>query len=275
MNKENSTNWGVTLLIALGSVLILIPLYMTISIALKNPEEMANSVFSLPIGLHFENFANAIEATNFFGALKNSTIITVVAVGIILLTNSLVSYAIARNMDKFKFYKGLYFYFISALFIPFQIIILPVVKLTTTLQMNNIPGLIILYIVYGLAFNIFVYVGYIRSIPIELEEAATVDGASTYGTFWRVIFPLLAPINATIAILSCLSIWNDFLLPLIILGKPESYTLPLVQYVFQGQFSTDFNLAFASYLLALAPMVIVYLFVQKWIINGITQGAVK
>jgi raffinose/stachyose/melibiose transport system permease protein len=274
MNKEHSTNWGVTLLVAIGSVLILIPLYMTISIALKNPEEMANSVFSLPTGLHFENFARAIEATKFFGALKNSAIITAFAVGFILLTNSLVSYAVARNMDK-KFFKGLYFYFISAMFIPFQIIMLPVVKLTTDLNMNNIPGLVILYIVYGLAFNVFVYVGYIRSIPIELEEAATVDGAGTYGTFWRVIFPLLAPINATIAILSCLSIWNDFMLPLIILGKPESYTLPLVQFVFQGQFSTDFNLAFASYLLALAPMVVVYLFVQKWIINGITQGAVK
>jgi len=191
-----------------------------------------------------------------------------------LLTNSLVSYAIARNMNK-KFYKGLYFYFISAMFIPFQIIMLPVVKLTTDLSMNNIPGLIILYIVYGLAFNIFVYVGYIRSIPMELEEAAIVDGASTYGTFWRIIFPLLAPINATVAILSCLSTWNDFMLPLIILSEPDSYTLPLVQYVFQGQFSTDFNLAFASYLLALTPMVVVYLFAQKWIINGITQGAVK
>ncbi|OPH59966.1 ABC transporter permease [Paenibacillus ferrarius] len=271
---KHSTNWIVTSLIALGSLLILFPLYMAVAIALKNPEEMAKSVFSLPTGLHFENFKNAIEATNFFSALGNSFVITVCSVGFILLTNSLVSYAIARNMNK-KFFKGLYFYFISAMFIPFQIIMLPIVKLTTDLHMNNMPGLIILYIVYGLAFNIFVYVGYIRTIPVELEEAATVDGASTYGTFWRIIFPLLAPINATIAILSCLSTWNDFMLPLIILGKPESYTLPLVQYVFQGQFSTDFNLAFASYLLALAPMVIVYLIAQKWIINGITQGAVK
>ncbi|MNL27558.1 L-arabinose transport system permease protein AraQ [compost metagenome] len=161
------------------------------------------------------------------------------------------------------------------MFIPFQIIMLPVVNQTTTFHMNNIIGLIILYVVYGLAFNVFVYVGYIRSIPYELEEAATVDGTTTWGTFWRIIFPLLAPINATIGILSCLSAWNDFLLPLVLLGDQESYTLPLVQYVFQGQFSTDFNLAFASYLLALAPMVVVYLFAQKWIINGITQGAIK
>ncbi|HEY4390389.1 MAG TPA: carbohydrate ABC transporter permease [Paenibacillus sp.] len=274
MKTRNSTNWLITALITLGSLVILFPLYMTVSIALKNPEEMARSIFALPTGLHFDNFTRAIEATDFFSAFKNSFVITLFSVSFVLLTNSLVSYAVARNMNH-KFFKGLYFYFISAMFIPFQIIMLPVVKLTTDLKMNNIPGLIILYIVYGLAFNIFVYVGYIRSIPLELEEAATVDGATTYGTFWRIIFPLLAPINATVAILSCLSTWNDFMLPLIILSKPESYTLPLVQYVFQGQFSTDFNLAFASYLLALAPMVIVYIFAQKWIINGITQGAVK
>lgn len=271
---RKSTNWTITTLIALGSLLILFPLYLTVSIALKNPEEMARSIFALPTGLHFENFANAIAATDFFTAFKNSALVTVISVLFILLTNSMVSYAIARNMNK-KFFKGLYFYFISAMFIPFQIIMLPVVNQTTTFHMNNIVGLMILYVVYGLAFNVFVYVGYIRSIPIELEEAATVDGATTWGTFWRIIFPLLAPINATIGILACLSSWNDFLLPLVLLGDPESYTLPLVQYVFQGQFSTDFNLAFASYLLALLPMVIVYLFAQKWIINGITQGAIK
>ncbi|MDU5948848.1 MAG: carbohydrate ABC transporter permease, partial [Paenibacillus macerans] len=179
-----------------------------------------------------------------------------------------------RNMNR-RFFKLLYLYFVSAMFIPFQIIMLPVVKVTTDLGMNNIPGLIMLYIVYGLPFNVFVYVGYIRSVPIELEEAARVDGTSTWGTFWRIIFPLLAPISATVVILSSLSTWNDFLLPLILLAEPTQYTLPLVQYVFQGQFSTDYNLAFASYLLALLPMVVVYLFLQKWIINGITQGAVK
>ncbi|QWU17254.1 raffinose/stachyose/melibiose transport system permease protein [Paenibacillus sophorae] len=271
---RKNTNWLATTLIALGSILILFPLYMAVSIALKNPEEMAQSIFSLPTGLHFENFSNAIKATDFFHALQNSAVITVISVGFILLTNSLVSYAIARNMNR-RFFKLLYLYFVSAMFIPFQIIMLPVVKVTTDLSMNNIPGLILLYIVYGLPFNVFVYVGYIRSIPLELEEAATVDGTSTWGTFWKIIFPLLGPISATVIILSSLSTWNDFLLPLILLADPSQYTLPLVQYVFQGQFSTDFNLAFASYLLALLPMIVVYLSAQKWIISGITQGAIK
>ena len=119
------------------------------------------------------------------------------------------------------------------------------------------------------------YSGYIKSIPVSLEEAAIIDGASTFQVFWSIIFPLLKPISATVGITTCLWTWNDFMLPLIILGKPEMATLPLVQYVFQSQFTTDYNLAFASYLLALLPMLLVYIFAQKWIRNGITTGAVK
>ncbi|MCK4814227.1 carbohydrate ABC transporter permease, partial [bacterium] len=206
--------------------------------------------------------------------IKNSLIITVSSVSITILTNSMVGYAIARNMHK-KFFKGLYFYFISAMFIPFPIIMLPIVKQTNAMGMDNPIGIIFLYIVYGLSFNIFVYVGYVKSIPRSLEEAAIIDGASTWGVFWRVIFPLLGPMNATVGILACLWIWNDFMLPLIILTKRSMMTLPLVQFVFQSQFSTDYNLAFASYLLALAPMIIIFLFAQRWIISGVTRGAIK
>jgi raffinose/stachyose/melibiose transport system permease protein len=271
---RSKTNWTATVFITIGALLILFPLYMAISIALKNPQEMADSIFSIPTGLHIENFSRAIEATNFFQAFKNSATITIGTVLFVLLTNSMVAYAIARNMNR-KFFKGLFYYFLSAQFVPFTIIMLPIVKETTTLNMNNLYGMILLYIVYSLPFNVFVYVGYLRSIPYELEEAATVDGATIWQRFWKIIFPLLAPINATVAVLSCLNSWNDFLLPLIILNKPDFATLPLVQYVFQGQFSTDYNLAFASYLLALTPMVIIYLVAQKWIVHGITQGAVK
>lgn len=271
---EKKTNWFVTVLIAIGALFILFPLYMAVSIALKTPEELANSVLGLPTGWHFENFAKAIKATNFFQAFKNSAYITVTTVILTILTNSMVAYAIARNMHR-KFFKLLYYYFVSALFIPFPIIMLPIVKQTSSFGMNNPSGLVFLYVVYGIAFNIFIYVGYIRSIPKELEEAAIVDGCSTWGVFWRIIFPLMAPINATVGILTCLWAWNDFLLPLIVLNDQSHMTLPLVQYVFQSEFGTDYNLAFASYLMALSPMIIVYLFAQKWIIGGVTRGAIK
>ena len=271
---RNRTNWIVMTLIVLGTIVVLFPLYMTVTIALKNPEQMRQSIFAFPADIQWSNFSKAIEMTGFFRALGNSTLVTTATVTLTLLTNSLVAYAIARNMNH-KFFKGLYFYFVSAMFIPFQIIMLPVVKLTSGLHMTNLVGLIFLHTVYGLAFNIFIYVAYIRSIPMALEEAAKVDGATTWGTFWRIIFPLLAPMSATVGILTCLSTYNDFLLPLIMISDQSQYTLPLVQYIFQGQFNTDFNLAFASYLMAMLPMIIIYIFAQKWIINGVTQGSIK
>src|SRR5699024_4863289 len=267
-------NWPITILIALGSLLILVPLYITISIALKNPQELAESALSFPSNFHWENFTRAIETTNFFNALKNSAVITICTLVLTILSNAIVAYAIARNMHK-KFFKGLYYYFVSALFIPFPIIMLPIVKQTSALGLNNSAGLILLYVVYGMAMNIFIYVGYIRSIPIELEEAATMDGASTWGVFWKIIFPVLTPINATVGILTCLWAWNDFLLPLVILSDSADSTLPLVQYVFQTEFGTDYNLAFASYLMAMAPMIIVYLIAQKWIIGGVVKESIK
>lgn len=163
----------------------------------------------------------------------------------------------------------------SALFVPFPIIMLPVVEQTSLLNMDNHIGLILLYVVYGLAFNVLVYVGYLSSVPRELEEAAAVDGASVWGTFWKVVFPLLAPMNATVGILTCLWAWNDFLLPLVILSSPDAKTLPLAQYVFQGQFEVNYTVAFASYMVALAEMLIVYIVAQRWVISGVTRGAIK
>lgn len=272
--KKNKTNWLVTLLLIAGVLItIVFPLYLTILIAIKSPSDMVN-VLSLPKAIRLENFTDAIKTTNFFQAFKNSFIITVSVLVLTLLTNSMVAYAIARNRKK-KLFNAMYYYFLSAMFVPFPIIMLPLVKQVNMLHMGNVVGIILLYVVFGLPFNIFLYAGYIKTIPISLEEAATIDGASTFQVFWRLIFPLLKPINATVAITTCLWTWNDFMLPLIILGKPEMATLPLVQYVFKSQFSTNYNLAFASYILALLPIVIVYIFAQKWIRNGIITGAVK
>ena len=272
--QNKKTSWLITFLLFLGSLVILIPIYLTITIAFKTPQEMAGNLFALPQNWGFDNFIQAIEMTNFFSALKNSVIVTVFVVFFTVMTNSLVAYVIARNMHK-KVYKTLYYYFLSAMFIPFPIIMLPLVKQTSAWGMDNLVGLIILYTVFNISFNVFIYIGYIRSIPMELEEAAVMDGASTWGVFWKVIFPLLAPMNATVAILTCIGAWNDFMLPLVLLSDREMATLPLVQYIFQSQFSTDYNLAFASYLMALTPMIIVYIIAQKWIISGVTNGAVK
>lgn len=271
---NGGTNWWITALIAVCSLTVLIPLYFTIITALKSPDQLGGTGFELPTSIRWENFADAYELTNFPRALLNTALITVGAVVLTLITNSLVAYAIARNMHR-RFFKGLYFYFLAAIFVPFPIIMLPVVKETALLGLDTPVGLILLYTVYGLSFNIFIFTAYIRSIPIELEEAARMDGASTWGVFWKVVFPLLAPMNATVGILTCVWAWNDFLLPLVILSDPSAQTLPLAQYVFQGQFNTNYTVAFASYLMALAPLLVVYIVAQKWVVSGVMRGSVK
>jgi raffinose/stachyose/melibiose transport system permease protein len=272
--EKNGVNWWLTSLLVVCSLTILVPLYFAIVTSLKTTDQRGGIGFGLPRDLHWENFADAWRLTDFPTAALNTAVITVGAVVLTLLTNSMVAYAISRNMHR-RFFKALYYYFVSALFVPFPIIMLPVAKQAAILHLDNRAGLILLYVVYGLAFNIFIFTAYINSIPRDLEEAAALDGASTWGIFWRVIFPLLAPMNATVGILTCLWAWNDFLLPLVILSDPDSATLQLVQYVFQSQFQTNYPAAFASYLMAMAPLLIVYVLAQRWVISGVTRGAVK
>ena len=272
--SHDPVNWWLTALLIVLALTIAIPLYFAVVTALKTTDQLGGTGFALPTSVRWSNFADAWRLTDFPRTALNSAIITVGAVVLTLLTNSMVAYAIARNLER-KLFKGLYFYFVSALFVPFPIIMLPVAKETALLHLDNRLGLILLYVVYGLAFNIFIFTAYIQSIPRELEEAAAIDGASTWGIFWKVIFPLLAPMNATVGILTCLWACNDFLLPLVILSNPGSATLPLVQYVFQSQFQTNYPTAFASYLMAMAPLLLVYVFAQRWVISGVTRGAVK
>jgi raffinose/stachyose/melibiose transport system permease protein len=274
-DDTRKTNWWATALIAVCSLTVLIPLYLAVVVALKTPDQLAQGTgFELPNPIRWENFAEAWDRTNFPQALMNTAIITVGSVVFTLLTSSVVAYALARNIHR-PFFKGVFFYLLAALFIPFPIIMLPLVKQTAILGLDNQAGMIILYTIYGLSLNIFIYTAYIRSIPIELEEAARMDGASTWRVFWSVIFPLLMPMNATVGILTCVWAWNDFIMPLVVLTDPSSRTLSLAQYVFQGQFNTDYTVAFASYLMAMAPLLIVYIFSQRWVISGVTRGAIK
>lgn len=274
-DDTRKTNWWATALIAVCSLTVLIPLYLAVVVALKTPEQLtAGTGFELPNPIRWENFADAWTRTSFPQALANTAFITVGSVVFTLLTSSVVAYALARNIHR-PFFKGVFYYLLAALFIPFPIIMLPLVKQTSILGLDNQIGMILLYTIYGLSLNIFIYTAYIRSIPIELEEAARIDGASTWRVFRSVIFPLLMPMNATVGILTCVWAWNDFIMPLVVLTDPAARTLPLAQYVFQGQFNTDYTVAFASYLMAMAPLLIIYIFSQRWVISGVTRGSIK
>lgn len=271
-------NWPLTVLLILGLITVLFPLYMTIVIAFKQPSEMTNSIsgiLSLPHHWSLANFREAMEVTDFWRSLLNSVLITGITMGLALVIHSLMGYAVARNMQHSKFYRTSYYYIVSGMFVPFAILMMPLVKQTAELHIANVVGVILCYTVFYMPMNVLLYSGYLKNIPVALEEAAHVDGASTWTTYWKVIFPLMKPMHATVAVLTALGTWNDVMTPLVIMSGSGMNTLPLSQLTFQTQFGTNYNLAFASYLLALLPMLIFYLFAQKQIINGVVNGAVK
>lgn len=273
-NSRSGANWVVTIVLILCALSIIGPMYLTVVTALKSPSDMVNSVWSLPTTWHWENIPEAIRMTNFWRAFANSALIAVPTVILTILTNSIVGYVIARNMSG-RFFKVAYLYIMAGMFVPFAVMMLPLVKYLSAMHLNNQAGLVIIYVIYNLPLNMLIYSGYVYSIPRDIEESANLDGAGPWRTYWKIIFPLMGPVNATVGILTGLAAWNDFLLPLVILTNPHDATLPLVQYVFQSQFTTNYNLAFSSYLLAILPMIIVYLFFQKRIIGGVMAGSVK
>ena len=265
-------------LLILGLSTIVFPLYMTVVIAFKQPSEMTTSIsgiLSLPKTWSLDNFREAMEVTDFWHSLKNSLVISVITVGLSILIHSLMGYALGRNKAHSKFYNFVYLFIVSGMFVPFAILMMPLAKQTAELGLANWAGVIILYVVFYMPMNIMLYSGYLVNIPMALEEAAKVDGASTWTTYWKVIFPIMSPMHATVAVITALAVWNDVMTPLIIMACSGENSLPLAQLNFQSQFCTNYNLAFASYLLSLIPILIFYIICQRQILNGVTNGAVK
>lgn len=278
MEKGRKTNKILTILLIIGTVTVFFPLYMAVIIAFKNPNEMTNDVagaLSLPKSWSFSNFAEAMQVTDFWHSLGNSLLITLVTIVLAILIHSIAGYVIGRGMRKIKGFKFIYFYIVSGMFVPFSILMMPLVKQTAQMGIGNRFGVIVLYLVFYMPMNVLLYSGYLKNIPEAMEEAANIDGASTWTTYWRVIFPMMKPMHATVAILTALGTWNDVMTPLVIMSGTDQNTLPLAQLNFQSQFGTNYNLAFASYILALIPILIFYVICQKQILNGVANGAVK
>ena len=278
LKRKQGTNWFLTFVLILGCLTVLFPLYMTVIIAFKNPSEMTNDVagaLAPPSSWSFDNFAEAMRVTNFWSALANSLIITGITIILSVLIHSIAGYVIGRNMRRKKGYKLAYFYIVSGMFVPFAILMMPLVKETAQIGLANPIGVILLYLVFYMPMNVMLYSGYLKNSPLAMEEAAEIDGASIWKTYWTVIFPMMKPMHATVAVLTALGTWNDVMTPLVIMSGSENTTLPLAQLNFQTQFGTNYNLAFASYLLSLIPILIFYVVCQKQIIGGVANGAVK
>ena len=275
---EKKTNISAMTVLILGLSTIALPLYLTIVIAFKQPSEMTNSIsgiLSLPKTWSLNNFREAMEITSFWNSLKNSLLITGLTVVLSIVVHSLMGYALGRNKAKSKFYSFVYLFIVSGMFVPFAILMMPLAKQTAEMGLANWFGVILLYVVFYMPMNVLLYSGYLVNIPMALEEAAKVDGASTWTTYWKILFPIMRPMHATVAVLTALAVWNDVMTPLVIMAGSGENTLPLAQLNFQSQFGTNYNLAFASYLLSLIPILIFYVICQKQILNGVVNGAVK
>lgn len=273
--KMERPNWSGTIILVLCTVTVLLPLYVTISMAFKTTGQAVDgNAFSLPAPFSIDGFVEAWNLTKFPVGAGISLLVTAGTVAATIILAAFASYAIVRNWDR-RLFRWSFFYLLAAMFIPFPVVALPQIQLTGRVGLDNPFGVIILATMFQLSFSVLLFTAFLRSIPIELEESARIDGATTWQTFWRLIFPLLAPMSATVGIFAFLYAWNDFMMPSLIISDPAMQTLPVRQNLFQNQFSNNYNVAFASYLMAMAPAILAYLFTQRFVMEGVTQGAVK
>lgn len=274
--KKTLSHIAIHLLLIFGIIFIVLPLYITVVTAFKTPEESAKSFFSLPSSFYIDNFKQILSRPNYFVALKNTLYITVFALLGEVIIMPMMSYAVVKSMDTSRFYKGVYILLIVGIFIPFQVKMMPLAKIMSSLKLMSTTGLIILTVATATCSTVFLLTGFMKNIPKEMEEAAEIDGASTFQTYTQIIFPLLKPVLATVMITDGLWIWNDFQMPLIVLNRSwENWTLTLLQHNFQSEYSIDYTLVFTTMVLSILPIMIFYLIMQKHIIGGLTTGAVK
>ena len=277
MRKEGKAVHAIAhLYLILGVLLVLFPLYLLLVVSFKPLAASAANFIAFPKALYLENFKKVLSLGLYVNSIKNSVIVVVVPLLFITTLVPMASFAIARNAKRKRYYRYLYRYVIASLFVPFNAIMIPIVILSSKLDMMNIPGLIVLYVSLSFSQGTFLFVGYIRSLPAELDESAYMDGCSVPRLFVSIIMPLCKPMIITIIILNSLWYWNDFMLPVVILNKSKYYqTLALFQYMFNDPYNFQYNLGFASYLMGMIPLLIVYLVAQKRVIGGLTSGALK
>ena len=266
-----------TLLLVLLAALTLVPLFLVVQNSFKSRFYISGDPFALPNKETFvalENYISGLSAGGFFAAFGRSLLITVVSVGLIVLCTSMAAWYLMRVRTALT--KGMYYLFVFSMIVPFQMVMYTMTYLVGRAKLNTVLGMPFIYLGFGAGLSVFMLCGFIRGIPRELEEAATIDGCNPLQTFFLVVLPLLKPTAVTVAILNTMWIWNDYLLPYLVLGT-EKKTVPVaIQIAMQGAYgSTDYGGLMAMLVLAMIPIVVFYLFCQKYIIKGVVAGAVK
>ena len=278
MNKSKRVGNNVIFLVLLAlSVLFLVPIIIVIINSFKSRIYISSQPLKLPNAETFvalENYINGVTSSDFFSAFLRSLFITVVSVILIVLFASMAAWYIVRSNSKIT--KGIYYMLVFSMIVPFQMVMYTMTYVTNRANLDNIFGITFVYLGFGAGLSVFMLCGFIKSIPLEIEEAAMIDGASPIQAFFTVVFPMLKPTAITVAILNTMWSWNDILLPYLVLGSDKK-TIPVaIQLAMQGAYgSTDYGGFMAMLVLAIVPIIIFYIFCQKYIIKGVVAGAVK
>ena len=259
------------------AILWLVPLALILMNSFKSNLFISQTPFAFPNADTFtaeENYTSGLERTGFFTAAGLSLFITIFSVAVIILVTSMTAWYIARV--KAWYTSVLYYLFVFSMIVPFQMVMFTMSKVANVTHLDNPVGIIVLYAGFGAGLSVFIFVGFIRSIPIEIEEAAMIDGASPFKVFFTVIFPIIRPTAVTIAILNAMWIWNDYLLPYLVIGS-EYQTIPIAvrQYMVGSYGQKDMGGFMAMLVVAIIPIIVFFLSCQKYIIKGVAAGAVK
>lgn len=255
-------------------LLFMVPFYLMVNNSLRTTELFVSSPFKLASSLDFKNYISAFTRMNFLSGIKNSFIITVCGVAVILITSAMAAWFFVRN--NWRINRVLFAVMVASMIVPFQAVMIPLAQIYGSLNMFNSKWtLVFFYMGFGQAFAVFIFHGFIKNIPLELEEAALIDGCGKFRLFFRIILPNLKPVMVTVLILDVLWIWNDYLLPSMVLLSPSQRTLPLSTYSFFTTYSVDYAPLMAGLVLTVLPVIILYVLCQKQIVEGAVQGAIK
>ncbi len=276
-NSKFTTNVIIFFLLCVLSVAFLVPIVLVFINSFKSRLYISSAPFAIPKGemlVGFENYLNGVSMSGFIPSFLRSVFITVASVSLIILCTAMTSWFIVRVKNKFT--NALYYLFAFSMIVPFQMVMYTMTYIVNTMNLNNIIGINFVYLGFGAGLAVFMFAGFVKSVPMEIEEAAEIDGCSPLQTFFLVVFPVLKPTTITVSILNVMWIWNDYLLPYLVLGT-DNKTLPVaIQIAMQGAYgATDYGGFMAMLVLAIIPIVIFYLFSQKYIIRGVIAGAVK
>ena len=278
MNARKAKHGGLlTFVFTLISLVYVFPIVLVVINSFKKKAYISRKPFAIPtdkmyVGL--ENYVNGIKKTGFVDAFWTSLFITVLSVAIIILCTSMCAWYISRVKNKFT--TALYFLCLFSMIVPFQMVMFTLSKLADMMHLGNPLGIVVVYLGFGAGLSVFMFCGFVKSIPLEIEEAAMIDGCTPLQTFFRIVMPILKPTCITVAILQAMWIWNDYLLPYLVLDMTKYKTIPIaVQYLRGGYGSIDMGAMMGVLVLAIIPIIIFYLACQRYIIEGVVAGAVK